>query len=161
MIQPAAGNKHAGDGVDEANNKTQEASALLVDEQEDGLDVVLDEDAGHEVRVLGNGIGLAGCCVLVGEDHILGVLGMDGAMCGGVGVDGVPAAFGVDGRHDGEEILVFVIVVVGGGDCFVEGVEEGGIMRAEGEFGDHVGEVEGCFSSEYQLDQRPVRDVQL
>jgi hypothetical protein len=35
-------------------------------------------------------------------------------------------------------------VVFGRGDGLVEGIEEGGIVRAEGELSDHVGEVEGC-----------------
>lgn len=30
------------------------------------------------------------------------------------------------------------------GDGFVEGIEEGRVVGPEGEFGDHMGEVEGC-----------------
>lgn len=59
---------------------------------------------------------------------------------------GGTGTFGVDGWDDGEEVLVFVVVGFGGGDGFVEGVEDGWVVRAEGEFGDHVREVEGCAS---------------
>lgn len=51
---------------------------------------------------------------------------------------------GVDGGDDGEVVLVFVEVGVGGGVGFVEGVEEGGVEGSEGEFVDDVGEVECC-----------------
>lgn len=65
---------------------------------------------------------------------------MDG---GGWCLGGGAGGFGVDGWYDGEEVLVFVVVGFGGGDGFVEGVEDGWVVRAEGEFGNHVGEVEG------------------
>lgn len=53
---------------------------------------------------------------------------------------------GVDGGDDGEVVLEFVEVVFGGGDGVVEGVDEGGVVGAEGELLDVVGEVEawGC-----------------
>lgn len=49
---------------------------------------------------------------------------------------------GVDCGHDGEVVLVFVEVGGCRGVGFVEGVEEGGVEGAEGEFVDDVGEVE-------------------
>ena len=49
---------------------------------------------------------------------------------------------GVDGRDDGEVVLVFVEVVWGAGDGVVEGIFERGVVGAEGELGDLVGEVE-------------------
>lgn len=58
----------------------------------------------------------------------------------GAGVDGV------DCGDDREEVLEFVEVIRGCGDGSVERVDEGGIEEAEGELGDDVGEVEGCFS---------------
>lgn len=71
-------------------------------------------------------------------------------MGGGVAVYGFEegeerGGVGVDGGHDGEVVLEFVEVVGGGGgegDGGVEGVGEGGEVRAEGEFADEVGEVE-------------------
>lgn len=60
-------------------------------------------------------------------------------------VDGA-GTLGVDGGDDGKEVLVFVVVGFGGGDGLVERVEDCGVVRAEGKFGDHVREVEGCTS---------------
>lgn len=80
---------------------------------------------------------------MVREDEVLVAAG------GGVASeDAVDSAgtLGVDCGNDREEVLVFVVVGFGGGDCFVEGVEDGWVVRAEGEFGDHVREVESCAS---------------
>lgn len=49
---------------------------------------------------------------------------------------------GVDGGNDGEVVLELVEVFFGGGDGVVEGVDEGGVVGAEGELLDVVGEVE-------------------
>lgn len=80
---------------------------------------------------------------MVREDDVLVAVG--GGVASENAVDGA-GALGVDGWDDGEEVLVFVVVGFGGGDGFVEGVENAWIVRAEGEFGDHVREVEGCAS---------------
>ena len=48
-----------------------------------------------------------------------------------------------EGGDYGEVVLVFEEVGRSCGDCVVEGVEEGGVEGAEGEFVDYVGEVEG------------------
>lgn len=48
----------------------------------------------------------------------------------------------IDCRDDGEEVLEFLEVCVCCGDGAIEGVNEGGVKGAEGEFGDYVGEVE-------------------
>ena len=48
----------------------------------------------------------------------------------------------IDGRHDRQVVLELVKVVGGCGDGVVERVEEGGVVRAEGELVDLVGEVE-------------------
>ena len=48
----------------------------------------------------------------------------------------------VDGRDDGEVVLVFLEVGVGGGEGVVEGVGEGRVEGPEGELIDVVGEVE-------------------
>lgn len=50
---------------------------------------------------------------------------------------------GVDCWHDGEVVLVFVEGCLSDGEGVVEGVGEGGVEGAEGEFVDLVGEVEG------------------
>lgn len=49
---------------------------------------------------------------------------------------------GVDGRHNGKVVLVFVEVGGGGGVGIVEGVVQTGEEGAEGELRDLVGEVE-------------------
>jgi hypothetical protein len=51
---------------------------------------------------------------------------------------------GVDGGHDGEVVLEFVEVVWGCGDGVVERVLQVGVVGAEAEFVDVVGEVECC-----------------
>ena len=92
--------------------------------------------------------------VLVGEDGVSSVL--QAVLFDGVGARGgrfgvlvdFAQGFGVGGvdcRHDGEVVLVFVEVCGGGGVGVVEGVGEGGVEGAEGEFVDYVAEVEGCF----------------
>lgn len=144
LIQPATGDHDTGDGVDEANEQGEEAGTLLADHEQDGLNVILEENAGDEEWAFGEVTGLGGGGVLVGEDEVLVVA--VGELRGrgvGVGVESA-VALGVDGWDDGEEVLVLVVVGFGGGDGLIEGVEEGRIVRTEGEFGDHVGEVEDC-----------------
>lgn len=116
-----AGNEHTADDVDELEEENDEAVAGLVDGKQDGLNVVLDKDAGHG-RVFVNFLALLGDGVLVGLD--------------------CAAADAVDGGDDGEVVLE--LVKVGGGDVdgAVEGVDEGGIKCAVGELGDDVGKVE-------------------
>lgn len=48
----------------------------------------------------------------------------------------------VQRRHDREEVLELVVVLLALGDGLIEGILQGRVMRAEGELGDHVGEVE-------------------
>lgn len=60
------------------------------------------------------------------------LIGEDCGGCGGAGV-GRPR---VDGGDDGAVVLVFEEILGGGGVGFVEGVEEGGVEGAEGEFVD-------------------------
>ena len=81
--------------------------------------------------------------VLVREDGVFALGRGDGrgvreGLC--VWVD--DAGFGVDGGHDREVVLVFLKVLGGGGDCLVHGVQERGVVWAEREFVDEVGEVE-------------------
>lgn len=146
LIQPPASDDHTGDGIHEADKQGEKAAALFADEKQDGLDVVLEEDAGDEEGAFGERGRLAGCCVLVREDEVaVGAVGVGGGWWEGAEgcVDGA-GALGVDCGHDGEEVLVFVVVGFGGRDGFVERVEDGWVVWAEGEFVDDVCEVE-CF----------------
>lgn len=151
LIQPATSDHHARDDIDQTDHEAQEAAALLAHEQHDRLDVVLEEDPRDVVRVLGDGVRLAGHGVLVREDDVL-VPAHGLQYGGGVGVvfvDDAPFPLGVDGGDDRDEVLVFVVVVFGRGDGLVERVQEGWVVRAEGQFGDHVGEVECCCVHTY------------
>lgn len=78
--------------------------------------------------------------ILICEDCVARLFKGFGWVCG-VFFNGV-VALCVDCGDDVEEVLEFVVVGFGGCDCFIEGVEEGWVVRAEREFGDHVGEVE-------------------
>lgn len=121
-VSPVAGDQDATDDVDQLDEENQEAVACLANGQHDGLNVVLDKDAG-DVRVLGNLLAALGDGVLVG---------LDGA-----------AAVGVDGGDDGEVVLELVEVGGGSVDGAVEGVDERRVKGAVGELGDDVGKVEG------------------
>ncbi len=130
LIQPTTTDQHPTDDVHQPNQQRQQPTPLLRNGQKDRLDVELEEDAGNllfadHVRLLGDG-------VLVGEDGV-------GGWGGGLG-----RVARVDGRDDGEVVLEFVEVKGGRGDGAIERVLEGGVERAEGEFGDDVGEVECC-----------------
>jgi len=92
---PMARNQHSAKHIDDFDDEAQEAVAALLNRQQQGLDVVLEEDAGYsaivdDVRLLGHG-------VLVREN---------GAFA--VGVGGA-----VYGWHHGEEVLEFVEVIFG------------------------------------------------
>lgn len=139
LVNPAPSNNNPRNRVHQPNQQRQEAPALLTNKQQNRLDVILEEDPGHVERVLGDTVGLAGGGVLVREDEVLVVAVL---LDGGWGRVRVARAFGVDGRDHREEVLEFVVVGLAGRDGFVERVENRGVVRAEGEFGDHVGEVE-------------------
>ena len=123
-----ARNKRAAQHIDDLDEEHKDGVSRLLDVQQDGLDVVFEEDARD--GVLADLGALLGDGVLVGED--------------GLGAAGAGAAERVDGRHNRHEVLEFVEVVVGAVDGLVEGVDEGGEEGPEGELGDNVGEVEGC-----------------
>lgn len=117
---PMPRHQHTTKDIDNLNHKAQETISALLDREQQGLDVVLEEDTGHskladDVRLLGDGI-------LVGEDRAVLVAGVDG----------------VDGGHDGEEVLEFMEVVWRAGDGAVERVEEGRVEGAKGELGDYM-----------------------
>ena len=143
---PPARHHHTADDIHQPDQQREEAAPFLGDRQGNRLDVELDKDAGdvvlrHLVRLRGDG-------VLVGFH---GVRGVPDALCGVVGVavygfeEGEEGGVvGVDGGDDGEVVLELVEVVFGGGDGVVEGVDEGGVVGAEGELLDVVREVEAC-----------------
>lgn len=83
---------------------------------------------------------LTGCRILICEDGVARFPEGFGWVCG-VLFDSV-IALSVDCGNDVEEVLKFIVVNFGGCHCFVERVEKGWVVRAEGEFGYHVGEVE-------------------
>lgn len=99
---PVASHHDAAEDVDNLDQKAKEAMAGLRDAQHDGLDVVLEEDAGD----------------LVVRDDL--ALLRDGVL---VGVDD-PVAGEIDGGHDREEVLELVEVNNGGVDGAVEGVDQ-------------------------------------
>lgn len=122
-----AGDEDAGEDVDDLDEEGEDAVAALLDGEQDGLDVVLEEEAGD--HALADLLALLGDGVLVGED--------------GAGAEGAAAGDRVDGRNDGHEVLELVEVRRGDVDGAVERVHEGGVVGSEGEFRDDVGEVEG------------------
>jgi hypothetical protein len=98
---------------------------------------------------------LGGHGILVGEDSILPLAWRDSTRVRerlAIRVDG--AGTSVDGRNDGEEVLVSIVIEVSCGNGFVEGIEKGRIMRPEGEFGDEMGEVEDWWRVSVGLDDR-------
>ena len=143
---PPARNHNPTDDIDQPDEQWEEPAPLLRDRQGDGLDVELDKDAGDVV--LCDLVRLRRDGVLVRLD---GVRRVPDALCGvvRVAVHGLEegqqrGVVGVDGGHDGEVVLELVEVIFGGGNGIVEGVDEGGVVRAEGELLDVVGEVEAC-----------------
>lgn len=121
-VPPMTRHQRTTNDIDDLDEKNQERIPFLVDVQQNRLNVVLDKDARDDalrdfLRLLRDG-------VLVRDDGFAGRR--------------------VDGGDDRDKILE--LVEVGGGDVdgLVERVDEGGKERAEGEFGDDVGEVE-CF----------------
>jgi hypothetical protein len=119
-------NQHTTDNVDNLDHEAQERISRLLDVQQDGLHVVLEEDAGDVA--LADDVGLLGDGVLVREE--------------GVVVECRARVDAVDGWDDGEEVLELVKVVGCRFDGAVEGVSEGWVVVSKGEFVDDVGEIE-------------------
>lgn len=148
MPCPPASHHHATNDIDEPDDEAEEAAPLLCHGQGDGLDVELYKDARDVV--LGDLVRLGGRGVLVRFDGVGRVEDVFGGVVG-VAVHGFEegqegGVVGVDCGDDGEVVLEFIEVVFGCGDGVVEGVDEGGVVGAEGELLDVVGEVEGCWT---------------
>ena len=134
------------DNIHQPDHQRQQPAPLLRNDQQDRLDVVLDEDAGHVllrdlVRLLRDG-------VLVRPDRVPVV--RERVDVGRVGGDEARGVGRVHGGHDGEVVLEFHEVLAGGGEGVVERVFEGGDEGAEGEFVDLVREVE-CFEESVSM----------
>lgn len=123
---PMSRNQHATKHIHDLHHKPQEPLSTLLHGQQHRFNIVFEEYARN--RALADDVRLLGDGVLVCENRR--------SVVGGVN--------GVDGGNDREEVLEFVEVVRCGGYGTVEGVDEGGVEGAEGEFGDYVREVE-CF----------------
>lgn len=137
---PVSSHQHATQDIHDLEEEAQEAISALLDRQHQRLDVVLEEDAGQRM--------LVDRAILIGH----GVLVCGDGSFGG-DAEGVGGGDGVDGGYDGEEVLEFVKGVGGGGDGAVEWVDQRGVERAEGEFGDDVGEVERWRVSRFSFPQ--------
>lgn len=88
LINPPPSNNNPRHRINQPNNQPQETAPLLADKQQDRLEVVLEEDPGDVERALGDGLGLAGGGVLVGEDEVVATaVGAGLVRC--VGVEGV------------------------------------------------------------------------
>lgn len=125
-----AGDEDAGEDVDDLDEEGEEAVAALLDGQQDGLDVVLEEEARD--HALADLLALLRHGVLVGED--------------GLGAERAAARDRVHGRDHGHEVLELVEVRRGHVDGAVEGVHERGVVGSERELRDDVREVEGWMN---------------
>lgn len=112
--------------VDDLDQKDDEAVARFFDLQQNGFDIVLEEDARDDA--LADFVALLGHGVLIGEKSGI--------------VSWVRGPNAVDGGHDGHEVLELVEVCGGKIDCSVERIFEGGVEATKGQLVDDVGEVE-------------------
>lgn len=87
LINPPPSNNNPRHCINQPNNQSQKTAPLLANKQQDRLEVVLEEDPGDVERALGDGLGLAGGSVLVGEDEVVVAVGAGLVRC--VGVEGV------------------------------------------------------------------------
>ena len=140
LVEPAAGDEHAREHVDEPDEQAQEALALVPDEQQDRLDVELEEDARHVALADGPAVLRHG--VLVREDEVVGSQTPPGRRRRRERRDLLRRNGRVDGRHDRQVVLELVEVLGRGGDGQVERVPEVRVQRPEGELVDDVREVE-------------------
>ena len=140
LVEPAAGDEHAREDVDEPEQQTQEALALVADEQQDGLDVELEEDARHVALAHGSAVLRHG--VLVREDEVVVAQTSPGRGRRRQRRRPVRRDGRVDGRHHREVVLELVEVLGRRGDGQVERVLQVRVQRPERELVDDVREVE-------------------
>lgn len=122
---PVPRDHHATQHVHDLEPELQEPGAGLLDGQQDGLDVVLDKNAG-DAHITDH-------VALLGDGELVGV---DGAGAEALATDRV------DRGHYREEVLELVKVVRGDVDGAVEGVLERGVEGTERELVDDVRKVE-------------------
>lgn len=120
--------QRATENVDDLYQKHNQTVTRLLDLEQYGLDIVLEEDARDDALV--DLVALLRDGVLVGEKRVRIVRAR-----------GADAVDGGDDRHK-----VLELVEVGGGDVdgAVEGILKGGVEAAKGELVDDVREVESC-----------------
>lgn len=123
---PVARNERTTENVDDLDQKDDEAVARFLDLQQNGFDVVLEEDTRDDA--LADFVALLGHGVLVREKR------------GIVSRVGGPDA--VDGGHDRHEVLELVEICGGDVDCSVKRIFEGRVEATKGELVDDVGKVE-------------------
>ena len=102
---PVSSNENTADDVNNLDQQADDAITAFVNGQQNGLDIVLDENSGDPSLV--HGLALLGHGVLVGKDRL--------------GVDAV------DGGNDREIVLELVEVGFGRVDCAIERVDERGV----------------------------------
>lgn len=142
LIKPTTSNKHTRDSVNNPNQQRQKACSLLADQQQYRLKVILKEDAGDNHRRLRDRAGLTRRRVLVREDCVTPVPRSRSLRRARVRFQrALPST--VQRRHDREEVLELVVMLLALGDSLVEWVLQSRVMRPERELRDHVREVEG------------------
>lgn len=119
LVNPTTGDKNSTNGVDHTDNKRQEPAPLFTDKQQNWLNIILEEDTRNQVWGLGHLFRLASRRVLVREDRVTASAGGGRRRRTSVCIQGV-SALGVESRHDGEEVLVFEVMLVGLGHGFIE-----------------------------------------
>lgn len=127
-VAPVPSHEGAAHHVNNLDEEDEEAVALLGDVEQDWLDVVLEEDTGNDALI--DLVALLRHGELIRDNRR--------------GYTRVGVSEAIDGGHDGHEVLELVEVALGRVDRRVEGVDEGRIEGAEGEFVDDMGEVESC-----------------
>lgn len=149
LEDPATSNKYTTNHINQSDQQIQHTTPLLRNCQHQRLDIELYEDTrdlafGYDVRLFGDG-------VLVCEDCVAWEMSVCVCLVAAAEWDGGGRVLlegggvvGVDCGDDGEVVLEFFKVLVGGCACVVEGVVEAWVKGTETQFVDLVGEVECC-----------------
>jgi hypothetical protein len=126
---PVSCHEDTTDNIDNLNQEGNNTITTLMHRQQNGLDIVLDEDTGDPV--VANLLALLRHGILVRNNLF--------------------RADAVDCRDDGEVVLELVEVGAGKVDGSVERVDKRWVERAVGELGNDVGEVKVCTSQSMSL----------